>query len=88
MLRLSRNAPTRDGGYVLQSFPGCTALYRGPLEAESVYVVGRNTADERLFKRSDLAEATEWVMANKLELENIPIVGLCAEAIELLYTSV
>lgn len=85
MLRLANNTPSRDGGYGLGSYPGCTALYTGPLEGESVYVVGRNTADERLFKRSDLVTATEWTLEHKAQIENIPIVGLCGEAIEALY---
>jgi hypothetical protein len=87
MIRTSRNNPTREGGYLLANYPGCTELYHGPLEGESVYIVGRNTEDERMFKRIDLAEATEWTLEHKAQIENIPIVGLCQEAIEALFAA-
>lgn len=88
MIRTARATPTRDGGYLLSSYDGCTTLYRGPLEGESVYVVGRNTPDEKLFKRNMLAEATDYTIEHRASIENIPIVGLCAEAIADLYAGV
>jgi hypothetical protein len=71
MIRTARSTPTRDGGYLLSTYEGCTALYKGPLEGESVYVVGRNTPDEKLFKRNMLAEATDYTIEHKASIENI-----------------
>lgn len=88
MLQSKHSQPTRDGGYLLQSYPGCTTLYHGDLEGESAYVVGRNTPDERLFKRADLAEATTWAIETRESLENIPLVALCAEAVTDLFAAV
>lgn len=88
MLRTAQSAPTRDGGYLLLTYPGCTELYRGPLEGDSVYVVARNTEFERLFRRVDLTAATQWAITNKQQLENIPTVGLCAEAVDELFALV
>jgi len=85
MRRTSMSAPTRDGGYLLDTYPGCTELYRGVLEGESVYAVGRMTEFERLFKRVDLTPATTYAIETRQQLENIPIVGLCAQAVEALY---
>lgn len=86
MIRTARNAPTSDGGYTLASYPGCTDLTTGDLATESSFVAGRNTEHERLFRRLDLAAATEYAILNKLELESIPNGGLCAAAVEALYS--
>ena len=87
MLQSKYSQPTKDGGYLLQSYPGCTTLYRGDLEGESAYVVARNTPEERLFKRSDLADATTYAIETREALENIPLVALCAEAVTDLYVA-
>lgn len=84
VLRTSQNQPTRDGGYLLMGYPNCTTLYQGPAVGDSAYVVGRNTEFEKLFKRSDLTQATQWAIETRQQLENIPVVALCATAVEAL----
>lgn len=87
MMRTAMNAPTRDGGYLLANYPNCTSLYRGSLEGDSVYVVGRNTEFERMFKRFDLPAASQYMIETKQDIENIPIVGLCGAAITDLFAA-
>lgn len=81
MLRTTSNMPTRDGGFSLATYPNCTTLHHGEFQGESVYIVGRNTEFERLFRRADLAEATEYTITTRQQIENIPTSGLCDEAV-------
>lgn len=81
ILRTASNAPTRDGGYLLATYPGCTTLHQGAYEGDSIYVVGRNTEFERLFARSDLAAATDYAIQTEQQIENIPTTGLCDQAV-------
>lgn len=81
MLRTTANTPTRDGGFALAAYPDCTTLYRGVFEGDSIYIVGRNTEFERLFKRSDLNEATQYTIDTRQQIENIPTTGLCGQAV-------
>lgn len=83
--RTSALPPTRDGGYALRQYPGCTSLHAGQWAGESTYVVGRATEHERLFKRADIAEMTTYALATKQSVENIPNTGLCDQAITDLY---
>ncbi len=72
----------------MMTYPGCTTLYRGPLEGDSIYVVARQTPDERLFKRDNLTEATQWAIETREQLENIPTVALCADAVIAVFAAV
>lgn len=63
------------------TYPDCEVLYTGRWEGDSIYVVGRSTENERLFRRDDLAEATEYTIATRDQIENIPTTGLCAQAV-------
>lgn len=80
-LRTSRSVPTRDGGYILGGYPDCTALHLGAFQGSSIYVVGRNTSFERLFKRTDLAEASTYAREVKQAIENLPTSALCDQAV-------
>lgn len=88
MLRTSRSAPTRDGGYLLLSYPNCHDLHLGAHQGDSVYVVGRNTELEKLFVRHDLAAATQYAIDHKLGIENLPTTAICDQAINDLFASV
>lgn len=81
MLRTASNAPTRDGGYLLATYPGCTTLHHGAYEGTSIYVVGRNTEFERLYPFSQLTEATQWAIETLQQIENIPTAGMCDQAV-------
>lgn len=86
MLRAVANAPVK-GMWLLATYPDCTTPHLGEWRGESTYVVGRNTDDERLFRRVDLAAATEWAIATRQQLENIPNSGLCDQAVIDLYST-
>jgi hypothetical protein len=89
MLRTSRNAPTRDGGYLLLTYPDCHTLHTGVYRGTSVYVVARNVPDqERLFTRQQLSQATEYAIEVKGSIENIPCGALCDQAVNDLFASV
>lgn len=81
VLRTASNAPTKGGGYLLMTYPDCSTLYRGAWEGTSIYVVGRNTEFERLFKRADLPLATDYALGTKQQIENLPTTGLCQDAV-------
>lgn len=81
MLRTAANAPTRDGGYLLGAYPNCSELHLGAYQGTSIYVVGRNTEFERLFRRSDLDQATAYALETKQQIENLPTTALCDQAV-------
>jgi hypothetical protein len=89
VLRTTRNAPTRHGGYLLLSYPDCTTLHTGTHRGDSLYVVARNVPDqERLFTRQHLTEATQYAIDIKGAIENIPCTALCDEAVNAVFASV
>lgn len=87
VLRTAANAPSRDGGYLLATYPDCTTLHQGAYAGDSIYVVGRNTEFEKLFRRKDLASATSYTIDTKQQIENIPTTGLCDQAVLDLYAT-
>lgn len=62
-------------------YPDCPRTYRGRFKGLSVYVVGRQTEHERLFRKSQFEAAEDWAIEHKVFLENIPTSGLCHQAI-------
>ena len=85
VLRTKALAPVAGGLYMLSTYPDCSTVHQGAWAGESTYIIGRGTTDEKLFKRSDLAAATEYAIATKQSIENIPNTGLCDQAIIDLY---
>ena len=69
------------GGYPLATFPDCTVLHTGEFQGNSIFVVGRMTTDERLFRRNQLAEASEYAKATRQPIENLPTTALCDAAV-------
>ena len=80
-LRTARAVPTRNGGYLLATYPDCEVLHLGAWQGTSIYVVGRNTELERLFKRTDLTEASAYAREVKQSIENLPSSALCDQAV-------
>jgi hypothetical protein len=85
ILRTAHQSPTSDGGYTLATYPGCTVLYRGPSEGMSIFVVGRNTENERLFPFGELIEASEYAKESFDVIENLPTTAMCADAVISVY---
>lgn len=72
----------------LYNYPDCTELYPsyGPSAGTGVYIVGRGTEAERLFKRSELAEASAYANEDRQRrLESKPTTSLCADAVIAVY---
>lgn len=69
------------GGYPLASYPGCTDLYSGPREGDSIFVVLRGFEGERLFKRSQLGEMQEYAKETRSTPEGLPTTAVCRQAI-------
>jgi len=80
-LRTARAAPTRFGGYLLATYPDCMVLHLGAFQGTSIYVVGRNTEFERLFRREDLVAASQYARDVTQSIENIPTTALCDQAV-------
>lgn len=80
-LRTLRSFPTRSGGYLLGTYPDCTDLHKGAWAGYNIYVVGRNTEFERLFKRTLLAEASAYARETRQAIENLPTQALCDQAV-------
>lgn len=88
----SENMYVTEGGYTLMSFPG-TDWYKGVHEGKVIYVVARQTDYEKLYPRTQLAEASDYARSihGKVStpsgptLENIPCVQLEREAVTSVY---
>lgn len=85
VLRTARSVPTRNGGYLLGTFPGCEDLHLGVFQGMTIYVVGRNTEFERLYKHAELAEASTYARETRQAIENLPTAGLCDAAVLSVY---
>lgn len=79
------SSPDLRGMYALRGYPGCAESYRGRLEGTSVYVVGRGSEHEKLFRRDQLHEASDHSKATRLIIENLPSAMFCKQAVEDLY---
>lgn len=73
------------GSYPLFAYQGCTSLYTGRWEGFSIYVVARETAEERMFAKNQLVEASVYAREVKAQIENLPTAGLCHEAVVAIY---
>lgn len=56
-------------------------LHTGEFQGNSIFVVGRMTTDERLFRRNQLPEASEYAKTTRQPIENIPTTALCDAAV-------
>lgn len=81
----ARATPTPSGGFQLTTYPTCERLHQGAFAGESVYVVGRGTKNEQLFKRSELAQASQHAKDHRATIENLPTTSLCDEAVLAVY---
>lgn len=80
--------PTAAGNYPLATYPDCVELYgaTGPFAGSSLYVVARGMEQERLFARTELAAAAEYMKGIRgADIENVPTSGLCAAAVLAVY---
>lgn len=84
-IALATNTFSVGGGYTLGSYPDCTSWHTGRWQGLNVFVVGRHTEQEKIFKRTDLAAASVYQRESGLDLENIPTAELCDQAVVDLY---
>jgi len=72
-----------NGGWPLGIYPECTELYDpvGPSAGLAIYVCGRGTEFEKLFKKSELAAATIWCREHKVQVDPVTSTALCAQAV-------
>ena len=80
MVRVSRSNPTANG-YTLMSYPDCTRRHDGKYVGLTIFVVSRNTDKERLFKRTELAEASTYAKEVFGQIEALPTAELCDQAV-------
>lgn len=73
------------GSYPLFGYQGCETLYTGRWEGFSVYVVARETSEERLFAKGQLVEASIYAREVKAQIENLPTAALCRDAVVAVY---
>lgn len=81
MVRVFNSSPTGSGGYLLMSYPDCTRLHGGKYVGLTIFVVSRNTTDEKLFKRTELAEASSYAKSVFGQIEAIATAELCDQAV-------
>ena len=67
-----------NGVYELFAAPGCFEPYNGLSRRESVFVVGINTDDERIFPRSDSRDAKAYARETGARFHHLPANQLCA----------
>ena len=78
---MSRSSPTADGGYLLMTYPDCTRRHDGKYVGLTIFVVSRNTKDEKLFKRNELAEASTYAKSVYGQIEALATAELCDQAV-------
>lgn len=84
--KITSYQPTADGGYELFKYPGCTALHHGVYEGRGAFAVARGTENERLFRFTQLAEASTYATSGPYVIESLPTSGLCDQAVIDLYS--
>ncbi len=73
--------PTNSlGMFDLVSMPRCNTPYHGAFRSATIYVVGFQTDQERLFVRGDVAHAVEYAKQNKLSISHLPARQFCHDA--------
>jgi hypothetical protein len=87
-MRMTASNPNGLGAYPLAAYADCQALYSGPFEGSSVFVVDRLGEFEKLFPRTQLAEASTYARSVNRSIENIPTAALCQGAVESVYAPV
>lgn len=80
MVRVARSNPTANG-YLLMSYPDCTTTHQGKYVGLTCYIVARNTADEKVFNRLQLAEASTYAKKVFGTIEAIATGELCDQAV-------
>lgn len=68
-------------GYLLMSYPDCARRHEGKYVGLTIFVVSRNTTEERLFKRTELAEASTYAKSVFGQIEALPTAELCDQAV-------
>lgn len=63
------------------TYPDCTVLHNGRYVGLTIFVVARNTPDERLFMRTQLAEASTYSQSVFGTIEAIATAELCDAAV-------
>ena len=80
IVRVTRSHPTADG-YLLMSYPDCTRLHTGKYVGLTVFVVARNTTEERIFPRTQLAEASTYAKSVFGTIEALATGEVCDQAV-------
>lgn len=84
IVRITQSQNTSNG-YLLMTYPDCTVLHTGKYVGLTIFVVARNTPDERLFKRTELAEASAYAQTVFGTIEAIATGELCDAAVMATY---
>jgi len=84
-IQMTNSTPTRNGGYLLGSYPDCSTLHLGKFQGSSIFVVDRLGEFERLFPRTQLAEASAYAREVRRDIENLPTAALCDAAVLAVY---
>lgn len=80
VIRVMNSAP--DGnGYSLGTYPDCVDRHGGAYVGLQIFVVARNTGNERLFKRTQLAEASAYAKEVFGTIEALATAELCDQAV-------
>lgn len=80
MVRLANTQPVK-GIYTLATYPDCTTTHRGKYQGLTIYMVGRNTPDERLFNHWQLAEASSYSKSTNRLIEAKATGDICDQAV-------
>lgn len=80
------SAAAGKNGYSLSSYPDCAGRHMGKFIGETVFVVARNTPDEKVFNRKELAEASSYSKSlhgaqYNVTIEQLATAEICDEAV-------
>jgi hypothetical protein len=86
VVQSSRLVADEYGLLPLSSFPACPDAYHGQFTGATVFVIGRGTSHERLFRKADRDNATRYAIDNgttgsTLTIDHLHSTSLCHDAI-------
>lgn len=86
--RANSPQPRENGVIPLAAYPDCLQPHGGDHREDTAYIVGYNTAYEKVFPRARRYEAVKYrkrAADTRLKMDSVPVKHLCEAVVEDLY---
>ena len=80
-IRASRYDVDANNMISLSTAPDCTEPYHGAFQGAKIYVLGRGTDQEQIYRKGDWQEATLQARTRNLTLDSVLAVNLCHDVV-------